>query len=228
MTVQARIYLAGPMTGLDEHNFPAFREAARKLEQAGWAVVNPADNFGGRTDLPRSTYLRIDVALLMQCDAMAVLPGWEESEGARLEYLLARGLRIPVIDVATMQLLANAPDPSVVLKRHDPGPKRLLSTNREQRKQQPIARGVLDYFPDAVAAVAHCSYIGNKQHNPDEPLRWARGKSADHADCIARHLIDRGTVDADGVRHSTKVAWRALAMLQIELEATNAITKEAA
>ena len=49
-------------------------------------------------------------------------------------------------------------------------------------------------------------------------MRWARHKSADHADCIARHLIDRGTVDTDGVRHSAKVAWRALAMLQIELE----------
>jgi hypothetical protein len=50
-------------------------------------------------------------------------------------------------------------------------------------------------------------------------MHWARGKSADHADCILRHLIDRGTMDSDGLRHTAKVAWRALALLQEELEA---------
>lgn len=81
-----------------------------------------------------------------------------------------------------------------------------------------MARGVLDYFPDALAAVAELSRIGNDQHNPGQPMHWARDKSTDHADCIMRHLADRGKLDTDGVRHSTKVAWRALAMLQIELE----------
>jgi hypothetical protein len=50
-------------------------------------------------------------------------------------------------------------------------------------------------------------------------MHWAREKSTDHADCIGRHLIERGTVDTDGVRHSTKVAWRAFALLQLEIEA---------
>ena len=81
-----------------------------------------------------------------------------------------------------------------------------------------MCTGLLDYFPDALAAVAYCSKIGNDQHNPGEPLRWAREKSGDHADCIIRHLVDRGGVDMDGVRHSAKVAWRALALLQLELE----------
>lgn len=49
-------------------------------------------------------------------------------------------------------------------------------------------------------------------------MHHARGKSNDHADCVVRHLLDRGTVDTDGVRHSVKVAWRALALLQEELE----------
>lgn len=83
----------------------------------------------------------------------------------------------------------------------------------------PIARGVLDYFPDAIAAVADVSRLGNEQHNPGEPLHWAKEKSTDHADCVARHLIERGTLDSDGARHSAKLAWRALALLQIELEA---------
>jgi len=97
-------------------------------------------------------------------------------------------------------------------------PKALLPTDAQQRKAMPITTGVLDYFPLALLAVAQCSKAGNDQHNAGQPLHWAKEKSTDHADCIVRHLIDRGTVDTDGVPHSAKVAWRALALLQIELE----------
>jgi hypothetical protein len=90
------------------------------------------------------------------------------------------------------------------------------------RKGTPIATGVMDYFPDALAAVAQLSKFGNDKHNPGEPLHWAREKSTDHADCIARHLIGRGTRDADGQRHSASLAWRALALLQLEIEAEQA------
>lgn len=93
-----------------------------------------------------------------------------------------------------------------------------LPKDPAKRKEFPIARGVLDYFPDAIAEVAHVSKVGNDQHNPGQPMHWAKEKSTDHADCIVRHLIDRGKRDSDGVRHSAKVAWRALALLQIELE----------
>lgn len=86
------------------------------------------------------------------------------------------------------------------------------------RKEYPVARGVLDYFPDAIRAVANCSYVGNEQHNPGTPMHWDRAKSGDEADALMRHLLERGTVDTDGVRHTTKVAWRALALLQKELE----------
>lgn len=86
------------------------------------------------------------------------------------------------------------------------------------RKATPVTSGVLDYFPDAIRAIAQCSLVGNEQHNPGTPLHWDRSKSQDEADALVRHLMDRGTVDDDGVRHSTKVAWRALALLQKELE----------
>ncbi len=86
------------------------------------------------------------------------------------------------------------------------------------RKAHPLTTGVLDYFPDALLAVAECSRLGNEQHNPGQPLHWAKEKSTDHADCITRHLLDRGGLDNDGVRHSAKVAWRALALLQTEIE----------
>jgi hypothetical protein len=94
----------------------------------------------------------------------------------------------------------------------------LLPSDPAARKDLPITTGVLDYFPLAIAEVARVSKAGNDQHNPGQPLHWAKGKSMDHADCIPRHLIDRGTLDTDGMRHSAKLAWRALALLQTELE----------
>jgi Domain of unknown function (DUF5664) len=93
-----------------------------------------------------------------------------------------------------------------------------LTTNSDARKEVPIATGVLDYFPLALAAVARLSKIGNDKHNPGEPLHWSRHKSTDHADCIMRHMIDRGTIDSDGELHDVKVAWRALAQLQLAEE----------
>jgi len=70
--------------------------------------------------------------------------------------------------------------------------------------------------------VAALSQIGNNQHNPGKPLHWDRTKSQDEADTLMRHFIERGTYDTDGVRHSVKVAWRALALLQKEIEGERA------
>jgi len=95
----------------------------------------------------------------------------------------------------------------------------------EQRKQRPLCTGVLDYFPDALLEVAYCSHIGNEQHNKGQQLNWDRSKSQDEADALLRHLSQRGTLDTDGVSHSAKVAWRALALLQKEIEAQNKTTK---
>lgn len=98
---------------------------------------------------------------------------------------------------------------------HEPQP---VKGSAEWRKQRPITTGVLDYFPDALAEVAYCSWMGNKQHHDDKPLHWDKTKSTDEADALLRHLSRRGRQDTDGVRHSAKVAWRALALLQRELE----------
>ena len=86
------------------------------------------------------------------------------------------------------------------------------------RKNTPVFSGVLDYFPDGVIALARCSFAGQQQHAPDEPLQWHREKSGDELDALARHLLQAGTIDDDGIRHSAKVAWRAMANLQKELE----------
>lgn len=88
----------------------------------------------------------------------------------------------------------------------------------QERKERPLFSGVLKYFPDALMEVAYCSFMGNKQHHPDEPLHWDKTKSTDEGDALMRHLTESGTFDTDGVRHSAKQAWRALAFLQRELE----------
>lgn len=106
-----------------------------------------------------------------------------------------------------------------------------ISNDRQERKDMPMARGLLDYFPDALAEVARVSKIGNDQHNPGQEMHWARGKSSDHADCIIRHLVGRGSRDTDGALHSAKTAWRALALLQEEIETekvAKGMTKEEA
>jgi hypothetical protein len=98
----------------------------------------------------------------------------------------------------------------------------LLPSDAKERKGIPLASGVLDYFTSALLEVAVVSKAGNDQHNPGQPLHWARGKSTDQADTMLRHFVERGTRDSDGIRHSAKMVWRALAILQLELEAEGA------
>lgn len=103
-----------------------------------------------------------------------------------------------------------------------------LPTDPKARKNVPMATGLLDYFPDALAEIAHVSWVGNEQHNPGEPLHWSRGKSNDHADCAVRHITERGTIDTDGCRHTAKAAWRLLAELQLEIERDRAAANSVA
>ena len=95
----------------------------------------------------------------------------------------------------------------------------MLPTDAKLRKQIPLFTGLVKYFPDALVEVAKVSFAGNQQHNPGQPLHWAREKSNDHEDTAMRHFFEIGTKDIDGGRHSAKLVWRALAILQLELEA---------
>ncbi len=100
--------------------------------------------------------------------------------------------------------------------------KTALPIDPQERKNLPVGTGVLDYFTSALSEIGKVSKAGNDQHNPGQPLNWTRGKSRDHADTIIRHWMERGTIDTDGMRHSAKMAWRALALLQQELEEAGA------
>lgn len=77
-----RIYIAGPMTGLPEFNFPAFHAAAKAWRDAGWEVVNPAEEFDGDTERTYREYVEHDMRHIVGCDAIAMLPGWD-GPGAR-------------------------------------------------------------------------------------------------------------------------------------------------
>ena len=93
-------------------------------------------------------------------------------------------------------------------------------TKAEDRKATPVYSGVLKYFPNALKEVSKCSLAGQKQHNHGNELYWDKNKSTDNEDALVRHLIDHSSnpLDDDGVLHLAKVAWRALASLEIYLE----------
>tara|TARA_R110000772_G_scaffold31949_3_gene78553 strand:- start:1089 stop:1532 length:444 start_codon:yes stop_codon:yes gene_type:complete len=98
-----------------------------------------------------------------------------------------------------------------------------LPNRAVDRKATPVFSGVLAYFPDALKEVSKCSLAGQKQHNQGDKLYWDKDKSNDNSDALVRHLIDHSVnpIDDDGVLHLSKVAWRALAVLQIYLEKQN-------
>lgn len=96
-----QLYLAGPMTGLPDLNFPAFHTAAKALRERGYRIVNPAEL---NTDLAADwlSCMRVDIAELVRCDGVVLLPGWELSRGARVEQSLAEGLGLIVVTVAEL------------------------------------------------------------------------------------------------------------------------------
>lgn len=92
-----RLYLAGPMTNLPEKNYPAFHAEAARLRALGYTVVSPAE-IHLVDGLPWADYMKVDIPLMLSCDGVARLPGWEASKGARIECQLAEDLGLPVSD----------------------------------------------------------------------------------------------------------------------------------
>jgi hypothetical protein len=91
-----RVYIAGPMTGFPDFNYPAFNAQAATLRSLGFHVENPAENpkppSGAWSD-----YMRLSIAQVVTCDMVVVLDGWAESRGARIEVELALDLGMSVI-----------------------------------------------------------------------------------------------------------------------------------
>ncbi len=91
-----RIYIAGPMTGLPECNYPAFHAAAQQLRQQGHHVENPAESTQPPCGGTWLGWMRQAIVQLVSCDEICLLPGWEHSRGARVEFQLACGLGLRI------------------------------------------------------------------------------------------------------------------------------------
>lgn len=113
---------------------------------------------------------------------------------------------------------AVAPLPAAPVAHSEPDRRVSLPDDAKARLEYPMADGLLDYFPNALAEVSRLSYAATQQHHPDQEMHWDRSKSTDHRNKIMRHLVDTGKLDDKGMRHSAMVAWRALALLQEEME----------
>lgn len=101
------IYLSGPMTGLPDHNYPAFKAAAERLRAQGALVISPheipANCPGcGQDGIPHdwAAHMKADLAALLTCDVIMLLPGWEQSRGAQLEKTVAAAVNMMVVDYA--------------------------------------------------------------------------------------------------------------------------------
>ena len=107
-----KLYVAGPMTGLPEYNYPAFREAEDQLAALGYAVLNPvnAEDHNPTPGTPQSWdwYMRHALRMVLAADALAVLPGWWRSKGALLEVQVARALDMQVEPVMEWRMRAGA------------------------------------------------------------------------------------------------------------------------
>ena len=119
-------YIAGPMTGIAEFNFPAFDQAADRLDVLGYEYISPADmdrddgfdatvctGFEQLTDKQRQRFARNDIGALLKVDAVVLLPGWEGSTGAQNEVRIAKMLGLPIYqfdDEIRSITLAEVPD----------------------------------------------------------------------------------------------------------------------
>lgn len=89
------LYLTGPMSGISQYNRPAFNDAAARLRDLGYTVLNPAENGGAMPDdAPWEDWMRLALTQMLKCDALVLLNGWQRSRGAQLEHEVATRLNM--------------------------------------------------------------------------------------------------------------------------------------
>jgi hypothetical protein len=228
------IYLATPYS----HSDPAIREwryqvvtrYAAALTLDGEHVFSPITHshpmveHGAATDW--EYWREVDLFWLDHCKLMHVLclDGYSESTGvkAEIEYFHKHGRALSILYLGPSAIKHRIEDAGIEWPEHPsnraegPGttfsePKAgspIFPDDSAERLTYPVKTGLLDYFPRACAAVAHHSYVANDQHNPGEPMHWAKEKSVGTGDQIVRHVME-GDLEA--------CAWRALELLERKL-----------
>ncbi len=133
---QPKIYIAGPMTGLPDFNYPAFHQAAADWRAAGWWVINPAEAHDGDQGLPYREYVSYDIAVLQDCTAIAMLPGWDGpgARGSVWEREVARMLGLEVYDATRIVAPPPAKAPETILEEAQ----RLVYGDRQASYGHPI------------------------------------------------------------------------------------------
>lgn len=113
------LYVAGPMTGYPDFNYPEFRRVGAVLAERGYTVLNPVDaeehNPTPGTPQPWDWYMRHALRMVLEADALALLPGWAASRGASLEVQVARALGLAAEPWDTYGL---DPAPGPIRHRH--------------------------------------------------------------------------------------------------------------
>lgn len=196
----ARAYIAGPMRGIPDFNFPAFDALAEELRDKGWSVFSPADRDRERGDAPDpngenakhlSYYMVDDLPAVAACDAVFLLPGWEQSRGASLEFFVAKALDIPCFDADTMlwadhsvnqEASESSPELEEIERHVSPGvvyiplyeyesETRIVDSGTGGQKGQKLAR--FDLIPaDALQALARHYGVGALKYEDDN---WLKG-----------------------------------------------------
>lgn len=180
MEDKKKVYIAGPMRGHPQLNWPAFDEAAARWREAGWEVVNPADidrEAGLSPDAPFTQSdvdkrFRTDLIQIAICDAVAVLHGWQSSTLAPVEVAAARGCGMPVYDALSDPLAPKPYRESVLAEAN-----RLTARDRHADYGHPsedFARAATlinttlgtDLKPKDVAMVMICIKMARQAHKP--------------------------------------------------------------
>jgi hypothetical protein len=196
-----RVYLSGKMRGLPDFGFPAFHAAARRLRDLGHDVWSPAERdesegFNPATDAvkPTAYYMALDLPEVCRSDAVAVLPGWRDSVGARLEVYVAEQCGIPVLDADTLDLII--PKHETVLEEA----RRLVYGDRGATYGHPLDdfsrtgvmwSGVLG-IPVTAEQVALCMVLLKVSRETYQPKRDNRTDMAGYAECLNRITEERG------------------------------------
>jgi hypothetical protein len=148
-----------------------------------------------------------------------VLRLWDQNKGSTVEPTVAQIAPVHEPDCVFVPRDLVGAAGAAIEGKHD-APKTLEQLRRYTTGDlsTPPAAQPAPAVQEGLAAVAFTSKVGNDQHHHGEPLHWDKSKNTDHLDCLARHIIDKDSLDTDGVPHMFKIAWRALALLETALE----------
>ena len=176
--IKGKIYIAGPMQGYPEFNYPAFFAMEERLKKAGYDVVNPASLHDGSLDKPSEFYLRTDFKYLLDCAAIVVLPGWKKSKGAILEINIGRSLKMGIFEVKDNRLIKIKDDPTKINKN-------------SKSLKNPVGKVDWDLLPwDEVESIVKVFMHGLKKYERDNWKINVKENTHHYRSAIMRHLKD--------------------------------------